>query len=161
MEGEPMAKKLGIVEPCPEQTSLCAGHFKRGSAAQVRCNECTKWLKNHKAKLYQRERRENPVHPDVVANIKEMDSLDKSKGYSVHPCWCCGQPTKRQALCDVCFENGGKHNHGSEGTCAINRRKLEQVEQRLRALLAEKVKVYTSKDMTQEQLELLVPSNGT
>jgi hypothetical protein len=156
-----MAKKLGVVEPCPEGTPLCAGDFKRGSAAQIRCNECTKWLKNHKAKLYQRKRRKEPLHPDVLANIKEQRKLDRSKTYSMHPCWCCGQPTKRQALCDVCFENNGKQNHGSEGTCAINRRKLEEVERRLRALLAEKVKTYSSKEMTQQELELLVPSHGT
>ena len=156
-----MAKKLGVVEPCPEGTPLCAGHFKRGSASQLRCNECTKWLRNHKAKLYQRKRREDPIHPDVLANMKELKKLDSSKTYSMHPCWCCGQPTKRQALCDVCYENTGKHNHGSEGTCYINRRKLEKVEQRLRKLLAKKVKVYSSENMTQEQLELLVPSDGT
>ncbi len=157
-----MANIIGVVEPCPEQTPFCSEHFLRGSTSQKRCNECSRWLKNKKAKVYQRKRRANPEqYKEIAEEFHVQNKLDQSKGYKVHPCWCCGQPTKRQALCDVCYENSGKRNHGSEGTCYLNRRQLEKIEKRLRALLAEKVKIYTSEDYTQEQLELLVPSDGT
>jgi hypothetical protein len=111
--------------------------------------------------IYQRQRRSSPL---LYREIAEEDAirkeLDASRGHELHPCWCCGQPTKRRALCDVCYENDGKKNHGSEGTCYINRQQLEKIERRLRSLLAEKVKTYSCDKYTQEELWEMVPTNG-
>jgi hypothetical protein len=155
-----MANIVGVIEPCPEGTPSCDGEFKRGSTSQKRCGACSKWLKNRKSKHYQRKKRANPQQfKDIAEEFHTRNELDQDKIHDLHPCWCCGQPTKRRALCDVCYQNDGKVRHGSEGTCYLNRQQLERVERRLRKLLAEKVKTYSCKEMTQQELQLLVPSH--
>lgn len=152
--------RIGVVEVCPDQTPFCLGQFQRKSAAQKRCSQCTRWWKNHRSKLYQRGKRANPEqYKEIIEEEKTKRKLDKSKQSEIHPCWCCGQPTKRQALCDVCYTDDGKVRHGSEGTCYLNRQKLDKIGRQWRKQLYDKtVKVYSSKEMTQEELQLLVPS---
>lgn len=80
----------------------------------------------------------------------------KRKHYSPHYCWRCQKPTTRYALCDECYRKPPKAEYRGGGDYLHFIRILHQYEKAAEQRLRAKIKQWSCKDYSQDELQAIL-----
>lgn len=148
--------KLGEVCECESNYPGCSGTFVRTSAVQKRCKHCGDEWQRIRSKRWKRKNRAK--YRAKVDDIDVEESLSMKKIYKPHPCVACGRNTRNYKLCGKCYRQGDHKPEVKREDLTLCHQQLTKVEERLRTEMEDRMVVYSSKNMTQEELRALVPS---
>lgn len=148
--------KMGEECECESNYPGCSGTFIRTAAVQKRCKHCGDEWQRIRSRRWKRKNREK--HRAWVDDIDVEESLSMKKKYKPHPCTACGIRTRNYKLCGKCYRKGDHKPEVNREDLTLCNRKMEEVIGQMREDLNAKIKVYSSKNMSQRELMALVPS---